>query len=172
MKTNITGTIDPKAHREYFLKEFKKRFGHLTYKEDAEQKGKEEQIILMIQSPSENLGSLRVFLSKYEITISFPKISFHSHFDLINSIGHIAPDADASIPTRINALDFIKKIIDDRVSIRCYKRKERFESATVIDSSAGKPQESLSSLSRPFKSLFLTYEKEDYYWSGKQTSED
>lgn len=168
MKPNIIGDeIDSKVHREYFLREFKKRFAYLNYKEKTEQKGKEEQIILTIQSPSERLGSLQVFLSKYEITISFPKITFHSHFDAINSIHHIAPDADTTIPPRINALDFINKITDDRVFIRCYKRKGKIEKAEVFDSLTNKSKESLSSLSCPLKSLFLKYEKEDYYWSGK-----
>ena len=168
METHIIGhDIDPKVHREYFLREFKKRFANLNYKEDSEQKGKEEQIVLTIQSPSERLGSLQVFLSKYEITVSFPKISFHSHFDAINSIHQIAPDADTTIPPRLNALDFIKKITEDRVFIRCYKRKGKIEKTEVVDSLTGTSQESLSALSRPFKSLFLKYERDDYYWSGK-----
>ena len=168
MKTNLTGhDIDPKVHRQYFLNEFKERFAGLNYKEESKQKGKEEQIILTIQSPSEKLGSLQVFLSKYKITISFPKISFHSHFDAINCINHIAPDADTTIPPRINALDFIKKITQDRVFIRCYKRKGKIEKTEVVDSITGTSQESLSALSRPLKSLFLKYEREDYYWSGE-----
>jgi hypothetical protein len=168
METHITGhNIDPKVHREYFLREFKKRFVSLNYKEESEQKGKEEQIILTIQSPSERLGSLQVFLSKYEITVSFPKISFHSHFDAINSIHQIAPDADSTIPPRLNALDFIKKITEGRVFIRCHKRKGKIEKTEVVDSLTGTSQESLSALSRPLKSLFLKYERDDYYWSGK-----
>jgi hypothetical protein len=168
MKTNIIGKeIDPKVHREYFLSEFKKKFAHLNYKEESEQKGKEEQIILTIQGPSEELGNLQVFLSKYEITISLPKITFHSHFDAVDSIHIIAPDADTTIPTRINALDFINKITEDSVFIRCYKRKGEIEKAEVFDSLTNESKESLSSLSRPFKRLFLKYEKEDYYWSGK-----
>jgi hypothetical protein len=168
METQIIGhDIDPKIHREYFLREFKKRFAGLNYKEESEQKGKEEQIVLTIQSPSEKLGSLQVFLSKYEITISFSKIAFHTHFDAINSIHHIAPDADGTIPPRLNAMDFINKLIEDRVFIRCYKRKGKVEKTEVIDSLTNKSQESLSSLSRPIKSLFLKYEKEDCYWSGK-----
>jgi hypothetical protein len=168
METHITGhNIDPKVHREYFLREFKKGFEGLNYKEEFEQKGKEEQIILTIQSPSERLGSLQVFLSKYEITISFPKISFHSHFDAVNSIHHIAPDADTTIPPRINALDFIKKITEDRVFIRCYKRKGKIKKTEVVDSLTGTSQESLSGRSRPLTSLFLKYEREDYHWSGE-----
>ncbi len=168
METHIIGhDIDSKVHREYFLREFKKRFASLNYKEESEQKGKEEQIILTIESPSKELGSLQVFLSKYEITISFPKISFHSHFDAINSIHQIAPDADTTIPSRINAMDFIEKITEDRVFIRCYKRKGKVEKAEIINSLTNKSQELLSSLSRPIKSLFLKYETEDYYWSGK-----
>ena len=168
MKTDIIGTIDSKAHREYFLKEFKRRFGHLNFKEESEQKSKGEQIILTIQSPSKTLGDLRVFLSHYEITIAFPQMSFHTHFDIANSIHHVAPDADASIRPRISALDFIKRIIDDRLFIRCYKRKGIIETATVIDSATGKLQDSQFTFSRPFKRFFLKYDKEDYYWSGKQ----
>jgi hypothetical protein len=168
METHIIGhDIDSKVHREYFLREFKKRFASLNYKEESDQKGKEEQIILTIQSPSEKLGNLQVFLSKYEITISFPKISFHSHFGAINSIQQIAPDADTTIPPRINALDFIEKITEGRVFIRCYKRKGKVEKAQVVDGLTGRSQESLSALSRPLKSLFLKYEREDYHWSGK-----
>jgi len=168
METHIIGhDIDSKVHREYFLREFKRRFASLDYKEEFEQKGKEEQIILTIQSPSEELGILQVFLSKYEITISFPKISFHSHFDSINSIHVIAPDADTSIPSRINAIDFIEKITEGRVFIRCYKRKGKVGKTEIINSLTNKSQESLSSFSRPIKSLFLKYETEDYYWSGK-----
>jgi len=168
MKINITGRdIDPKLHQEYFLNEFKKRFAGLNYKEESAQKGREEQIILTIQSPSEKLGSLQVFLSKYEITISFPKVTFDTHFDAINSIHIIAPDADSTIPPRINALDFINKLIENRVFIRCYKRKGKVEKTEVVDSLTGKSQESLSALSRPLKSLFLKYEREDYYWLDK-----
>jgi hypothetical protein len=168
METRIIGhDIHPKVQREYLLREFKKRFAGLNYKEESEQKGKEEQIILTIKSPSEKLGNLQVFLSKYEITISFPKIAFHSHFDAVNSIHQIAPDADTTIPSRLNALDFIKTITEDRVFIRCYKRKGKIEKAEVIDSLTNKSQESLSSLAGPIKSLFLKYEKEDCYWSGK-----
>ena len=168
MKTDITGKeIDPKVHREYFLTEFKKRFSHLNYKEESEQKGKEEQIILTIQSPAERLGSLQVFLSKHEITIAIPNITFHSHFDAINSIHYIAPDADTTIPPRINALEFISKLSEDRIFIRCYKRKGRIEKTEIIYSLTGDSKESLSSLSCPLKSLFLKYEREDYYWSGK-----
>lgn len=168
MKTNIIGNdIEPKAHQEYFLAEFKKRFAHLKYKEELEQKGKEEQIILTIQCPSEKLGNLQVFLSKYEITISFPKITFHSHFDSINPIRHIASDADTTIPLRINALDLITKLIENRVFIRCYKRKGMIEKTEIVDNLSGTSQEWLSTLSRPIKSLFLKYEKEDCYWSGK-----
>jgi hypothetical protein len=108
-----------------------------------------------------------VFLSKYEITISFPKISFHSHFDTIDSIHHIAPDADTTIPSRINALEFIKKVTEDTVFIRGYKRKGKIERTEVIDRLTNRTQESSSSLLRPIKSLFLKYETEDYYWSGK-----
>jgi hypothetical protein len=169
MKTDIIGTVNSKAHREYFLKEFKRRFGHVRFKEESEQKGKEEQIVLTIQSPSKNLGDLRVFLSNYEITIAFPQISFHTHFDIANSIHHVAPDADASIPARISALDFINKMIDDRLFVRCYKRKGIIETATVIDVATGKLQDTQFTFSRPLKSLFLKYEKEDYYWSGKQS---
>jgi hypothetical protein len=168
MKAQIIGhDIDPKVHQEYFLREFRKRFGCLNYKEESRQKGKEEQIILTIQSPSEELGSLQVFLSRYEITISFPKIAFHTHFDAIDSIHNIAPDADTTIPPRINALEFIKKVTEDRVFIRCYKRKGKVEKAEVIDSLTNKSQETLPSMPRPIKSVFLKYEKEDCYWSGK-----
>jgi len=168
METHIIGhNIDSKVHREYFLREIRKLFAGLNYKEEARQKGKKEQIIVTIQSPSERLGSLEVLLSKYEITISFPKISFHNQFNPVDSIHHIAPDADTTIPPRIHALDFIKKIIEDRVFIRCYERKGKIEKTEVIDSLTCESQESLSVLSRPFKGFFLKYEREDYYWSGK-----
>jgi len=168
MKKNITGhDIDPKVHREYFLREFKKKFSHLSYTQETEQKGKEEQIILTIESPSAELGSLQVSLSRYEITISFPKITFQTHFDAINSIHHIAPDADSTIPPRINALDFLNRLIEGKVFIRCYKRKAKIEKTEVVDILTGKSQESLSALSRLLKSLFLKYEREDYYWLGK-----
>jgi hypothetical protein len=169
MKTNIIGReSDPKVHREYFLDEFKKRFANLNFKEGSEQKGKEEQIILTIQSPSADLGSLEIYLNKYEITISIPKITFHSHFDAIDSIHHLAPDADPNIPTRINALDFLTRFIEESVFIRCYKRKGKIEKTEIIDSRTGVSKESLSTLSRPLKRIFLKYDKEDYYRTGKK----
>jgi hypothetical protein len=111
---------------------------------------------------------LRVFPSNYEITIEFPQISFPTHFDIANSIHHVAPDADASIPPSISGLDF-KKLLDDRFFIRCYKRKGIIETATVIDAATGKLRDSQFTFSRPLKSLFLKYEKEDHYWSGRQS---
>jgi len=64
-------------------------------------------------------------------------------------------------------LDFISKMDDDSVFIRCYERKGKIENAEVISSLTDKSQESWLSLSRPIKCLFLKYQKKDYHWSGK-----
>lgn len=163
----VANDYDSRTHQAYFIASLKKRFPQLVFTEQKGASEKKDITVLIISSPSSNLSSIKLTLLKDIIKVEIPKIHFTKRYRPATISATVSPDADDRIPPRLQALDFIQHIIEEKILFRCYRHKEEIIRTEVVDTLSDTVKESKNySMRGSFIKLLAKYEVIDYRWSG------
>jgi hypothetical protein len=166
----VASNYDSHTYQACFLASLKTRFPQLIFTEQKDSSEKKDTTVLMTSSPSRDLASLKITLFKDDINIEIPGIRYRKRYNPSTIPVTVAPDADHRIPPRLQALDFIQKIIEDKILFRCYRHKGKIIRTEIVSVLSDTVEESKTYTIRgSFVKFSSKYEVSDCRWSGSQT---
>jgi hypothetical protein len=166
----VANNYDTHTHQAYFIASLKTRFPYLVFTEQMDSPEKKDVTVLTTSSPSSDLSLIKITLFKDDINIELPSIHFMKSYKPAIISAHLAPDADDRIPPRLQAVDFIQQIIEDKILFRCFRRKGKIIRIELVSVLSDTVKESNTySILGLFIKLLSNYEVSDYRWSGLQT---
>ncbi len=165
----VANNYDSRAHHGYFAASLKMTFAQLIFMEERQSPKKRDTTVLTASSPSNQLLGINITLFKDDIKIEIAGIHFIKRFSPATVPVITAPDADPRIPTRLQALDFIRQIIEDRILFRCYRHNGKIIRTELVNLLSDTISEIKNySLRGSFIKFSSKYEVSEDLWSGRK----
>jgi len=166
----VANNYNSRTHQAYFLASLKTRFTQLVFAEQKEFTENKDTTVLTASSPSRDLSSIKITLFKDDINIEISGVHFIKRYNPSIIPVPVAPDADHRIPSRLQALDFIQQIIEDKILFRCYRWKGKIIRIELVNIFSNTVKESKAYTIRgSFTRFSSKHEMSDYSWSGTKT---
>ena len=167
----IANNYDCRVHQAYFVASLRTRFPQLTFTEDKEASVNKDTTVLKTNSPSTDFSTIKITLFKDDIELQISGLHFIKRFNPAMIPVTAAPDADPRIPLRLQALDFIQQIIEDKFFFRCYRYKGKIIRIEIVSVISDTVKETKTySVRGSFVKFSTRCEITDYHWSGLKTT--